>query len=267
MGAIYLRTNKINGMQYVGQTKNFKAREKNWNNLKWGYANQLLTDDRIKYGLDNFDVVIIHKCADEELDHWEKYYIEKLNTIYPNGYNDNEGGSIGFHHSQHAKDKMSEAHKGKPSWNKGLKGCFCEETLKKMSEAKKGTHHTDEWKKIMSEKNKGENNSFYGKHHSEGTKKKLSELKKGKEPWNKGKKMTEEQRQKNIENSKKRCKTVYQYTLNLELIKIWESLHECGRNGFSRSTILKCCKGLQKEHKGYIWSFIQLNPLFNLNEL
>ena len=30
MGVIYLRTNLVNGMQYVGQSTNFKQREYEW---------------------------------------------------------------------------------------------------------------------------------------------------------------------------------------------------------------------------------------------
>lgn len=51
---IYLRTNKVNGMQYVGQTKDFNKREYQWNNLKQRYSNKLLQEDRMNYGFGNF---------------------------------------------------------------------------------------------------------------------------------------------------------------------------------------------------------------------
>jgi hypothetical protein len=57
-----------------------------------------------------------------------------------------------------------------------------------------------------------------------------------------------------------RRKKVYQYTLNLELIKVWDSVYECGKNGFSLQNITACCSGRRKSHKGYIWSH---TPLFN----
>ena len=113
MGTIYLRTNILNGMKYVGQTKNMKRRNINWNNTKFMYANQLLTDDREKFGLDAFETSILKECDNSELDYWERYYINEYNTIYPNGYNDNEGGSIGFHHSEKTKQKISNSEKGK----------------------------------------------------------------------------------------------------------------------------------------------------------
>lgn len=34
MYVVYLRTNLVNGKQYVGQTKDFVNRERKWNNLK-----------------------------------------------------------------------------------------------------------------------------------------------------------------------------------------------------------------------------------------
>lgn len=141
MGVIYLRTNLVNGMKYVGQTVNFKKRESAWKCLKWSYANQLLTDDRNKYGLDNFKTEIIEKCDDSKLDELEKYYIEKLNTIYPNGYNDNEGGSISFHHSEKTKKKIGESGKGKHYDRKGTN--LTEEHKQNISNSLKGKIPTE----------------------------------------------------------------------------------------------------------------------------
>lgn len=63
--------------------------------------------------------------------------------------------------------------------------------------------------------------------------------------------------QEELTNKKK--KKVYQYTLDGELVKIWDSTRECSRNGFSQSSVSSCCLGKQiKPYKGYKWSF---NPL------
>lgn len=58
----------------------------------------------------------------------------------------------------------------------------------------------------------------------------------------------------------KNPKKVYQYTNCGELLKIWNSTQECGRNGFSQMCVSRCCRKIQKFHKGFIWSF---TPLFN----
>lgn len=59
-------------------------------------------------------------------------------------------------------------------------------------------------------------------------------------------------------NDPKKSKQVYQYSKNGELIKIWQSVNECGRNGYLNSNVSNCCLGKQKSHKGYIWSYILL---------
>lgn len=51
-------------------------------------------------------------------------------------------------------------------------------------------------------------------------------------------------------------KKVYQYTPQGELIKIWGSTAECGRNGFNYSNIASCCRGKLKTSQGYIWSYL-----------
>lgn len=54
-------------------------------------------------------------------------------------------------------------------------------------------------------------------------------------------------------------KKVYQYSKDGNLIKIWESTNECKRNGFCKSHISDCCNGKLKSHKGYIWSYTEIN--------
>ena len=53
-------------------------------------------------------------------------------------------------------------------------------------------------------------------------------------------------------------KQVYQYTLDGELVKIWPSTAECGRNGFNSGHISQCCNGKKKKYKGYRWSYTPL---------
>ena len=50
-------------------------------------------------------------------------------------------------------------------------------------------------------------------------------------------------------------KKVYQYTLDGQFVREWESIQECGRNGFNVACICMCCKGKQKTYKGYIWKY------------
>lgn len=111
MKYIYVRTNIINGKQYVGQTKNINTRNNFWNCLNCIYANKYISEDRKKYGLENWKTEILKECDDSESDFWERYYIKKLNTKYPKGYNISGGGIGGIYgckHSDKTKKKMSE---------------------------------------------------------------------------------------------------------------------------------------------------------------
>ena len=91
---------------------------------------------------------------------------------------------------------------------------------------------------------KHQSESLKGKHRSEDVKRKISEGHKGQIPWNKG-----------LKNGSK-SKTVYQYTLDGELVKVWESTKECKRNGFHH--VADCCRGKRKQDKGHIWSYTPL---------
>lgn len=55
-----------------------------------------------------------------------------------------------------------------------------------------------------------------------------------------------------------RGKTVYQYTLDGKLFKIWKSVGECYRNGFNKGHVAACCRGEQETHKGFKWSYEKL---------
>lgn len=47
---------------------------------------------------------------------------------------------------------------------------------------------------------------------------------------------------------------IYQYDLQGNLIRIWNSAREADRNGFNRRSIYRCCDGEIKSFKGYLWS-------------
>ena len=58
-------------------------------------------------------------------------------------------------------------------------------------------------------------------------------------------------------------KMVFQYTIEGELLKIWNSTCECGRNGFHQGNIVSCCNNKylregNNKYKGYRWSYTPL---------
>lgn len=81
--------------------------------------------------------------------------------------------------------------------------------------------------------------------------------------------VTEETRKKISSSSKGKTKTeewkakiskkVYQYDKNNNLIKIWESVSSTSNGGYSVGNVGQCCLGKRKTHKGFIWSYINLN--------
>lgn len=41
-----------------------------------------------------------------------------------------------------------------------------------------------------------------------------------------------------------------------EIIRIWESINECGRNEFKSSAVSRCCLGKQNFYKGFKWQYV-----------
>lgn len=85
-----------------------------------------------------------------------------------------KGRKIGHIVTQETRQKISEACKGNPAWNKGKKNCFSKETIEKMSKNKKGhiipNHFTWKGKKrppFSNEAIKNMSISAMGKHDKE----------------------------------------------------------------------------------------------------
>lgn len=93
---IYKITNNINGKIYVGQSVNIAERWKQheykaFNSKEKAYTSAIHQAYR-KYGIKNFSYEVIEQCRPEELDEKEIYWIQKLNSLSPNGYNILTGG-------------------------------------------------------------------------------------------------------------------------------------------------------------------------------
>ena len=201
---IYMHKNKINGKIYIGQT--CQKPEYRWNNGK-NYINCSYFYKAIqKYGWDNFEHIILEENLTlEQANEKEEYYIKLYNSINPEkGYNLQKGGNnkevseltkekcrlhaLNLWANEEHKQKMSEIMKQKwqdpeyikkqQDFHKNYKHEISEEGKKRISEARKkyiqengtptqGKGHTLKTRKKISEAQKGENNSMYGKHHTE----------------------------------------------------------------------------------------------------
>ena len=96
MVGIYKITNLINQKIYIGQSVNIEERWKQheykaFNIKEKGYNSAIHAAFR-KYGVENFKLDILEECLPEELDSKERYWIETLNSLSPNGYNILAGG-------------------------------------------------------------------------------------------------------------------------------------------------------------------------------
>ena len=107
-GIIYLITNKTTKKEYVGVC--IRSIEERWSGSnghvdsakkgKYTNKNSLQTAIR-EYGEKDFWMEEIDNgCSIEDLAAKEIYWIDKLETLFPNGYNLNKGGSIGGSNKQ-----------------------------------------------------------------------------------------------------------------------------------------------------------------------
>lgn len=124
-GTIYLITNKINNKKYIGQTiQSPEVRFKyhlNYAQKSYNLSNMPLSKAIQKYGKENFEMTILEKCEEVELDKREEFYIELYDT-FNSGYNATTGGKDGVkvrldmdrvisdYHDLHSIRKVAEIH-------------------------------------------------------------------------------------------------------------------------------------------------------------
>lgn len=177
----YITTNIVNGKQYVGM---HSARDVNNTYIGSGFAFKRAVE---KYGKDCFKCEILCICESKDQAYRnEKTYIEKYNTLHPNGYNLSPTGGLLVPgcFSDKMKESLIERNKNRivsAATRKKMSNKYVsEETRKKMSIANTGRKHTEEWIQNSIKRHTGAIRSVE-------TRKKLSEARKGRTPWNKGK--------------------------------------------------------------------------------
>ena len=160
-GRVYLIKNLLNGKGYVGQTiQSLKARWKGHKDEAHGKRLKTAIYSAMrKYGIDSFSIVELEICSSiDEMNEREKYWIEYLHTLAPNGYNLHTGG-LNHITSEETRLKQSISAKLKPP--------ITDETRQRLSLANKIRYQNpDEIEKIR--------RRSFGRFHSKETIEKCS---------------------------------------------------------------------------------------------
>ena len=95
MGYIYMVTNTVNGKKYIGQTRqpDIQRRWQQHRRISKSNLGPHLYNAYVAHGIDAFKFQIICVCFDDDCDKFESEYIERYNTLSPNGYNIKSGGN------------------------------------------------------------------------------------------------------------------------------------------------------------------------------
>lgn len=239
MIGIYKIENKITKDFYIGSSNNIKKRFyfHQWNLQNQNHHSIILQRAFIKYGKENFELIILEECNQKELISREQYYLDTLNPIYNiNKIADNCTGRV---LSKESRDKISLKNKGKK---------HSEKSKKKMSETRLNNPliFTVEMKEKISNSKKGEKNPMYGKTYKtriEAVKKALT-----------GKVRTQEVKDK---ISKANSIPIVQLDMQNNFIKDWISTMQVERElqGFLGNGITRCCRKQRKQYKNFIWRY------------
>ena len=144
MIGIYKITNP-KGKVYIGKSINIEKRLDYYKYISLRKTQHKLNNSISKYGFENHILEIIEQCDESKLNEREIYWIEYYNSVEL-GLNIMYGGE-GGRQSQEVRNKKSISMTGKK---------HSLSTRKKMSESKKGhSMYSDEWRKAISEANKG----------------------------------------------------------------------------------------------------------------
>lgn len=139
---VYCLFNKINGKFYIGCSINLNGRLKNYLNnsflINKKNANQPITKALLKYGTENFSVIILEYIEKDFIFDRETFWIVNLKPYY--NILQSGGSSIGYKHSDNIKLFLSELAKNRK--------------------------HSEETKLLIANALKGELNPFYGKSHN-----------------------------------------------------------------------------------------------------
>ena len=234
---IYCIKNLVNNKVYIGQSIDI---DKRWYTHKSelnrnAHKNKKLQNAWNKYGSSQFEFRILKVCSKDELDNFEKYYIDFYDS-YKNGYNQDLGGYQIRDFSETMINNMRYAQVSKPIYQID----FCGNIVKQWYGAREAS------KKL----NIDQTGILACLHHDRYTYKGYIWI------------FVDEFDNLDVFDITKyigrpgQAKAVAQKTLDGDIIKIWPSVYQTQFDGFNSACVCACCNYRQKKHKGFRWEYI-----------
>jgi group I intron endonuclease len=157
---IYGIRHKATGRWYVGQAYDIRKRFKDHRAMASTQTRKHLYLSLRKYGHTAFAWRILERCEKAELNRQEKFWIQKLNSVEPNGFNLTTGGDRLFEFTPTVLEKMRKASLGRVQ---------SQETIRKRVEKNTGRKRTLATRRRMRK-------AQLGKTHSETTRRKMARI-------------------------------------------------------------------------------------------
>jgi group I intron endonuclease len=269
MGYIYKITNTVTNKCYIGETIE-STPEKRWNRhiqmLKRNAGCPALKEAMKKYGVDKFKFEVIIICFDEDLDAYEREYIQKYNSMVPNGYNILPGGKCGggFKGKKHREESIKKMANGLKKFREANPDHF--ETYRKrhkeaMSKIDLSSRlrNSEKYQKAKEEGRLGSRSHKDGK-QSEETKQKISKSVAKYFKENGPNRISNIEKHRNA-MAKASGNPVIQYTKDMTFVAQYISIRDAGRlSGVTDSNIRQVLKGHTKTAGGYIWKYVDSIP-------
>lgn len=241
MVGIYMIRNKINGKVYIGQTIDLENRwMQHRSRLKCEkHENKHLQAAYNLYGKDAFDYIFLEECNEDQLDEKETFYIQYYDS-YNSGYNQDLGGQgcRGYKHSEEEILKMRYIQNPKAVLQLDMELNIVNEWISCSHAGKTLGFSASGIKSCCNRENRQKTiGGFYWIYKEEYENNTVD--------WN---------YYLNRNNSKP--KSVSQFDLHMNLIKIWDSVYQAQIvGGYASSEIFAVCNRRKRTHKGFVWRF------------
>lgn len=237
---VYRHTTPSNKV-YIGITS--QTVERRWRANGEGYKGSPVFYNAIKkYGWNNIEhEVLFDGLTYDEAEAMEIALISQYRSCERSyGYNMESGGVSGKKLSEETKKKISEAQKNRDfsAMRKGYEKWYAANGGN-WNKGKKCKPHTEEWKRKMSERMRGENNPAYGKDYSH--------LRKNYDTNRSGKEHP-------------RARSIIQYTIDGKFVAKFDTIQSVAENfGKAKasdvSNVTACANGRRKSAYGFVWKY------------